>query len=426
MNRTGLKIVIVLLTISFLVGGNAFASEVKRVYLDDTTIAKGYTVESDDTRFKLGIFPDVFSNAGAVKIDKLKSENLNLPENHYLISDYYLYNVENADSILNGSVAVGFTYESDEAYHKSVYFLNEIDDTWREVPSTFNRDNKYGGAFLPFPYAKVAILEDRSRLLEPVRSTESPVPGIWADAGIVLDVESGKVLYEKNKDQQMTLASLTKIMTAMVFLESGTSLDKEVMMTEGDVAECCCLQVDAGETLLARDLFYAALVGSMNNGARALARSTDLNWDEFIQRMNNKAGDLGFTQTIFSDPTGLDWRNKSSAHEYARLSVEAYKDIRMLQASTARSYGFHTRNTGRWVSFNNINKSLDSSLYITGGKTGYLPESWGGVGFNLMLKARNGGNHEVIVVVLGEDQSGLSFSEAEMLVNWAFSNYRWN
>lgn len=196
-------------------------------------------------------------------------------------------------------------------------------------------------------------------------------------------------------------------------------------MTAGDSAEGCMLPLSPGEILTVKDLFYSTLVGSMNNAARALARATDLNWDQFIGEMNNEAAKLGLSATHFNDPSGLDSANKSTAYEYARLSIEALRDFRLLQATTSKSYSFWTRNSGHFISMENTNKSLNSSLRITGGKTGYLPEANGGVGYNLMLKAKNRNDKEILVVVMGEGVYGQSFIDAENLAQWSFDNYQW-
>jgi D-alanyl-D-alanine carboxypeptidase len=202
-------------------------------------------------------------------------------------------------------------------------------------------------------------------------------------------------------------------------------MDQEVMISSYDGAIGAYIDLVPGDIVKTHDLFFTTLVGSKNNAAKALARSTSMSTTDFVNRMNNKAQELGLTNTSFADVTGLNSGSQSSAIDYAKLSIYAYKKMEMLQASTTKNYGFSTVNSGKYLFCNNTNKLLNGSLYITGGKTGYLPYSSGGINYNLMVKAKNSDGHEVVGVIMGNNSFHDLQSEMESLIGWGFNNYRW-
>jgi len=240
------------------------------------------------------------------------------------------------------------------------------------------------------------------------------VVSIDSPSGILIDAGSGQVLWEKNAKEVRSIASITKLMTAMIFLDTNTSFDKVVAMEQSDMASGSNLQVSAGETLKVQDLFYSMLVGSANNASLALARSTGLSQEEFVSRMNAKAQNLGLTNTHFVEPSGLNPDNKSTVHDVVLFSKEALKSFSMLQGTTTKEYTFTTINRGVFHRIKNTNELLDSSLYVTGGKTGYLDEA----GYCLMAKAKNSQGREVIAVTLSATTSSSRFSDTEKLLRW--------
>jgi len=242
-------------------------------------------------------------------------------------------------------------------------------------------------------------------------------PNISSPAGIVINADTGKVLWDKNLNDVRSIASLTKLMTGLVFLDTGTPFNKVVTIESSDSAEGGKLYVVPGETLTTRDLFYSMLVGSANNAALALARSTGKSRAEFVARMNAKAKALGLTKTHFADPSGLDVGNTSTAAEYAILSRAALKDFTMLQGTTTKVYTFTTINTNKFHSIKSTNELLNTDLYVTGGKTGFLNESL----YCLMTKIRAKNNTQYLAIVLGAPDSATRFHETEALLRWAAS-----
>lgn len=402
-------------------------SDAFRVSLDVATIVKGYTVEFPRGDFKIGIYPNVFKEESSIKLEKLDKNGLeNKPQGKNLVSDLYLYDISMVRPyVLGQPIVLVLKYDSSSVYKKEVHFYNQVTNMWQAIPTQIDYQNKQARAFIHFPYSKIAVFEDINNSLGPKKITESSGVGLDAISAVLVDDKSGKILFEKNANQKLPLASLTKVMTTTIFLETNTSFDKEMVISSYDNADGAHLSVGAGDRVRAKDLFFSTLVGSKNNAAKALARSTGMSTADFIKHMNDKAKELGLSNTSFVEMTGLDSRDRSSALDYAKLSIYAYKKLAMLQASTSKSYSFRTLNSGKILSFNNTDKLVNSGLYLTGGKTGYLPYSCGGINYNLMIKAKDKNGNEIVGVIMGNNHYYDIQGEMESLIRWGFNNYRW-
>ncbi len=244
-------------------------------------------------------------------------------------------------------------------------------------------------------------------------------PAIVSKAAIAINEKTGAILYVKNKDMRLPMASLTKIMTATVFLEMNIPWDKVVTYQAQDNAIGSKLYVNVGDTMTVKDLYYTSLVGSANNATNALVRSTGLSRADFVNRMNAKASAWGLTNTHFADVTGLDPANVTTVGDYAVLATRALKDFRLLQGTTTHSYSFTTINTGVAHTIVNKDKMVDSSWYISGTKTGYLDEAL----YCLMTKARKDklSSPDVITVVLGSGSDAQRYAETNALIQYALS-----
>ena len=141
---------------------------------------------------------------------------------------------------------------------------------------------------------------------------------LTAKSALVLDLDKGTVLYDKNSEEVRSIASLTKLMTAMVFLECGIDLFDTVTISREDTRASARSHLRPGETFYLIDLLHASLMPSDNRATRALVRATGLSPQEFVGRMNRKADSLGLVNTEFTDPTGLDADNVSTAWETAK------------------------------------------------------------------------------------------------------------
>ncbi|MDP2684714.1 MAG: serine hydrolase [bacterium] len=255
------------------------------------------------------------------------------------------------------------------------------------------------------------------------RVSSAPEPHPNSTAVIAISEKTGEILYSKNYDTVLPIASLTKLMTASVFLDTNTPFDKVITYTADDNTVGSTLQVNAGETMIVRDLYYSMLVGSANNAANALARSTGLSREEFVSRMNEKARAWGLTHTKFVDVSGLDTNNVSTVYEVALMSKNILNDFRILQGTTTREYGFRTINTNIPHTIKSSAKgvtdgTINSSWVITGMKTGYLDEA----GYCFMLKASTSRERGyVITVVLGAGSTNQRYNETNDLINYGLS-----
>lgn len=266
--------------------------------------------------------------------------------------------------------------------------------------------------------------EEIPKLSVSATGTGSP-PKVAGKAYMVIDAGTGKVLQEKNSASALPIASLTKLMTAMVVLDTKPDLKKIVTYTRADITACCAyLQVKPNEKLTVKDLLYSMLVGSANNAATALARSTGMTNAKFIAAMNAKAKAWGLQQTIFVDVSGLDPRNVSSAADLAIIANHAFHDYPVLRAATVTPvYRFTTTNTKKTHTIKTTDKLLSAvtKLNITGGKTGFLDEAQ----YTYLLRTKNSQGAHVIVVLLGSPTAKQRFNDAAALAAWAWKAYRW-
>ncbi len=264
---------------------------------------------------------------------------------------------------------------------------------------------------------------DAPNFQQPARVLDNRSLGIkiTAPAAIVLDIKSGEVLFDKNIHQPMPIASLTKLMSTLVFLENNSDLDQEVIIKKEDWQPGSTVAFYAGDRVTLRDLFYSSLAGSANNAMMALAHASGLSEEEFIKKMNSRAKLLGLKNTQFVEPTGLDAGNVSTAYDIARLASYALRDGNIKQAVTTTDYGFRVRNTGRFQKVSNTNKLLKSFLHITGGKTGFTEAA----DYCLASRITNDQGGEIMVVVLGSTSEQARFQEVKGLAWWTFENYKW-
>ena len=156
---------------------------------------------------------------------------------------------------------------------------------------------------------------------------------------------------------ERSIASITKVMTAIVFLESATDLNQEVTIARSDTLRASTTYLRTNDRVRVSDLLHLLLIPSDNAAARALARISPLGADGFIARMNQKADDLGLNQTAYADPSGLLNDNISSAYDMARLIAFASEDDRIGPIMRTPEYSFRT-SKGRVVTVRNTNQIL--------------------------------------------------------------------
>ena len=241
------------------------------------------------------------------------------------------------------------------------------------------------------------------------------VPDVRAAAAIIYDPATGKVLYEENAMDERSIASITKVMTAIVFLEHATDLNQEVIITRPDTLRASTTYLRTNDRVRVSDLLHLLLIPSDNAAARALARVYPLGYDAFIARMNEKADELGLNQTAYVDPSGLLNDNISSAYDMARLIAFASEDDRIGPIMRTPEYSFRTAK-GRIVTVRNTNQILrNGDIDVVGGKTGFISKA--GYCLATLLKLPEGGP-SLAVVVLGATSNVGRFWETRHLMTW--------
>ena len=234
---------------------------------------------------------------------------------------------------------------------------------------------------------------------------------VSAQSAVLMEAESGRVLYAKDADTPRLIASTTKLMTALVALESGHSLEEVVTIpAEAAGVEGSSLYLKAGETVKLKTLLYGMLLQSGNDAATAVALYCAGSLEAFAQKMNEKAQQLGMTNSHFTNPTGLDGEEHySSAYDMALLA-RACLDVPELKEITA------TRSTtmeGR--TFVNHNKLLWRYEGCVGMKTGYTQAA----GRTLVSSAERNGQTLVCVTLNDRDD----WNDHKALLDYGFSAF---
>lgn len=258
----------------------------------------------------------------------------------------------------------------------------------------------------------------------PVLKEEATAVEIDDCAGVLLDKKSGKFLYSREADKQMPIASITKLVTAMVFLDNNPGWESEYQIRAGDRVEGGRIYLYQGEKVTVENLFYLSLVGSANTATRALVNASGLSTEDFIALMNEKVGELGLKNTFFFDPIGLSRLNVSTASEVAILTAAALEYPEIKKATGNKKYSFTTLG-GKSKSVVNTDALLNAypqeGIEILGGKTGYTKMA--GYCFTGDFSDQN--NNELISVILGGSSRQSRFSETKKLIKWAYENFRW-
>ena len=219
----------------------------------------------------------------------------------------------------------------------------------------------------PIPAKNLSLYVKNSKSLK-VRSLKA----------IVVNQNTGEVIYEKKADAKASIASLTKLMTAMVVLDSGMDLNKKIILTKADIdrVKRTTSRLPIGAKLSRYELLKAALISSDNRAAFALSRSYPSGRKGFINAMNVKAIQLGMQNSQFRDPTGLDKRNISTANDLLKLVRAAYQYSLIRELTTTPSENIKMGKKNNSINFNNTNPLVRKGGWNIGlSKTGFIRES---------------------------------------------------
>jgi D-alanyl-D-alanine endopeptidase (penicillin-binding protein 7) len=265
--------------------------------------------------------------------------------------------------------------------------------------------------------AKHAVAARRSRSRRH-RALAPPRGGVYARNAVVVDPATHEVLFEKQSLQTVPIASLTKLMSAMVFLEQKPDLRRMAEVTREEIRGGGHTRLWNKEQVTLYDLLHMSLMNSDNVATRVLARESGLSPGEFVAHMNEKARKMDLDNTRFAEPTGLDQRNVSTAVDVARLVQAAADHYLIREITTTPEYVFVGEYPGRKHTVArthhivNTNRLLRSNRYeFSCSKTGFISQS----GYCVATWVRDRGR-DLITVVLGAPTNATRFADVVRLV----------
>lgn len=246
-----------------------------------------------------------------------------------------------------------------------------------------------------------------------ITAKDSSDTSLQAKSALLYSTETNSIVFEQGAFDRRPLASITKLMTAMVALDHGIKWNTEANILPNEYVQGGELVLTPGETVTMKDLFNASLLGSANNATLAYVRQLGISKDAFVQEMNRKAIALGLEQTEFVDVTGLSPENVSTAYEIALMAHHAFtKYPEISQATSRREYALTMRGSGREHTIHTTNKLvLDGELEVMGSKTGFLYEA----GYCLVVEGA-GIYKNMLAVVMDTPSEQAQFIEIQRLL----------
>ena len=248
--------------------------------------------------------------------------------------------------------------------------------------------------------------------------SDLPSPRVRAQAAILYNPETHEVLWDSNGLEPRPIASITKVMTALVLVDDQSDLSRDVVVSRRDVRRASTTYLRRGERISLNDLLHLALVASDNAAARAIARVSSWGTRGFVEQMNRKAAALGLERTNFVESSGLDERNIASPYDLARLISHASDDPTI--ARIMRKLSYRLRTSRRRLTVRNTNRLLRGRHFVQGGKTGYIDEA----GYCLAAVVKLPGSDPLAFVVLGARSNSGRFAEVRRLVTWVSTKGR--
>ncbi|GBL45278.1 murein-DD-endopeptidase [Sulfuriferula multivorans] len=265
--------------------------------------------------------------------------------------------------------------------------------------------------------------------IEAVSSLQLNEPQLNSLSVLVLNQDNGQALYQKNIDTQTPIASITKLMTAMVILDAHQPMDEDITISPLDVdyLRHSSSRLAVGTTLSRGELLHLALIASENRAAYALARNYPGGLRLFINAMNNKARALNMQHTTFEDPTGLSSNNRSTAEDLAKMVEAATHYPQIRDITTTGSYEITRpalvrvghRHKKEWrhivkrVEFHNTNRLVRNENWSIGlSKTGFINEA----GHCLVMQAKIARKEVIIVLLDGGKYARVA--DAERIKAW--------
>lgn len=290
--------------------------------------------------------------------------------------------------------------------------------------------------FIPFPASGARIKGGGDIIVGDLPVSKPAVPLLkdksqysgssTAVSTIVVDTDTKTILHSKNKVEVRPIASITKLMSAMVLLDLPLNWTSTTIIVAADW-DGSDHHLNVGEKFTLEDLWHVALIGSSNTAINALVRASGLTMDQFVEKMNQKAKELRIFSAHFVEPTGLSEKNVANAWDVAKLLIDAlrfdkiYSTLQIGEYYTHPLAGAKPRRvwTTNWLLTDWIPNKFKMENVI--GKTGYISNA----GYNFAVNLTGDSKHTVTVVVLGASSNEQRFSEARDLAEWALAHYLW-
>ncbi len=239
-------------------------------------------------------------------------------------------------------------------------------------------------------------------------------PLLSSQSALIMNNKTGEVLYQKNANRVMPIASISKLMSAIVLLDADLNMNELVTITpeEIDRLKGTGSRLSIGTSLPRKELLHLSLMSSENRATHALARTYPGGINAFVAAMNAKAQSLGMSNSRFYEPTGLDYRNVSTAHDLSRLVAAASK-YPLIRRNSTSNYGAVSTASGS-LRYKNSNALVrEGGWNIELQKTGYIREA----GRSMVVKA-NEQNQPITIVLLNSPSSTTRVNDARKIESW--------
>ena len=258
-----------------------------------------------------------------------------------------------------------------------------------------------------------------SPVASPTHVTNIPLtsgsPFLDSSSALVMNANTGRMIFGKNAARKTPIASITKLMTAMVVLDAQLSMDQPITISDADVdrVKKSSSRLEVGTTLSRYDTMWLALMSSENRAAHSLARTYPGGKAAFIKAMNRKARSLGMGHTVFYDPTGLNKDNSSTAADLALMVQAAYRYPQIRQFSTSTEHDIISA-SGHQLHYKNSNALVREGAWdIELSKTGYIKEAG-----RCLVMVADVQNKPMVMVFLDAGATSGRISDARNIKTW--------
>lgn len=374
--------------------------------IDAQTAKRGVTLANENRALTLGIPPGALPDAGRVVLrESALRDNASafLPPRDGMRYASALFYYEFLD-ILSLRKEITLALESSLVSRKAGVYLYDIGSSRWFPLRTKIINAHYFRALSDSMSGYVAVLEYENDDAEFLSLLDSSAAVIAANA-------DDQMYVVHNGGDVLPIASLTKLMTALVFLDKNPGWDTRVTIRASDDAQPAKIVFKSGDIATVRDLFSSMLVGSKNNSAKILRRSTGFSERQFVKKMNERARAIGMNDTMFVDVTGLSAKNTASARDVIILLRQSMAVPAIAAETSKKSTRVRLLNRKKTFIVKSTNDLAADGITIAA-KTGYLPEA----GYNLaFMKPQK--NNPLYVAILGAPSSAERFALARSLLS---------